>query len=175
MIKMADFNFFKTCKECQDEECCREPYYAFIAANEINRIKEMDKSLDLEILESPNEFFEFVEIEHENDILKFRTIKKINTKCVFLKGRRLCLIHEIKPFDCKIWPLTYDYLPKENKLVVYLGDCPLSKEVPQSWIESTIEEIKKELKTRTLEELIAYSLLDRDETLKIIKEIPDFL
>ncbi|NVM03680.1 MAG: hypothetical protein HWN67_15220 [Candidatus Helarchaeota archaeon] len=51
----------------------------------------------------------------------------------------------------------------------------MTKKMPRSWIESTIEEIKKELKKRSKEELISYSILDRDATLKIIKEIPDFL
>ncbi len=175
MITMEDFDFFKTCNKCQDEECCKEPYYAFVAANEIERIRKKKDTLNLKILENCDDFFDFVEIEYENDLLKFRIIKKINKKCVFLKGKRSCLIHDVKPFDCKIWPLTYDYFPKENELVVYLGECPLTTKVTKSWIESTIKEIQKELKKRTLEELIAYSLLDRDDTLKIIKKIPNFL
>ncbi|MFX1453402.1 MAG: YkgJ family cysteine cluster protein [Promethearchaeota archaeon] len=172
---MEEFDFFKICEKCKDEECCREPYYAFIAENEIKRISNKIKELNLEIGDKSEDFIDIEVVYYNNEPLHFKVIKKINEKCVFLKNRRFCLINEVKPFDCKIWPLTYDYFPKENKLVIYLGDCPLTKKIPKSWINSTIEEIKKELKKRTKEELISYSILERDDTLKIIKEIPDFL
>ncbi len=172
---MEKFDFFKTCKKCKDEECCREPYYAFVAENEIERIRNKIKELKLKISDKSEDFIDIEVVYYEDEPLKFKVIKKINKDCIFLENRRYCRINEVKPFDCKIWPLTYDYFPKENKLVIYLGDCPLTKKMPKSWIESTIEEIKKELKKRTKEELISYSILDRDETLKIIKEIPNFL
>ncbi|MHA1297910.1 MAG: YkgJ family cysteine cluster protein [Candidatus Helarchaeota archaeon] len=172
---MEDFNFFKICENCEDEECCKEPYYAFFAENEKRRIIDKIKELKIKLLDNPEDFFEIEEIKYNKNILTFHTIKKINGKCIFLERNRICLIHDVKPFDCKIWPLTWDYFPKDNKLVIYLGECPLTKKMPKSWIDSTIEEIKKELKNRTKEELIAYSLLERDETLRIIKEIPNFL
>ena len=170
-----NFDFFKICKECKDEECCSEPYYAFIAKNEIEQIQNKIKELNLKFLKNSNDFIDFETVNYKNQPLSFRTIRKQNNNCIFLKDRKICLIHEVKPFDCKIWPLTYDYLPEENKLVIYLGVCPLTDKVPKSWIESTIEQMKKELKKRDIEELISYSLLDRDENLKIIKEIPNFL
>ncbi|MHA1381881.1 MAG: YkgJ family cysteine cluster protein [Candidatus Helarchaeota archaeon] len=172
---MAEFDFFKICENCQDEECCKEPYYAFVAGNEIKRISEKLKGIKDINLENFSDFFIFETISYKNKTLRFRTIKKIEGSCIFLKNNRICLIHDVKPFDCKIWPITWDYFPEKNKLVIYLGDCPLSRKVPDSWINSTIEEIEKVLKKRTDEELIAYSILDRDETLKIIKEIPNFL
>ena len=171
---MEKYDFFKVCGTCQDEECCKEPYYAFVASNEIKRIKKRIKKLKLKVIEA-EDFYEFEEIPHKNRKFKFRTIKKIAGECIFLENNRNCLIHDVKPFDCKIWPLTWDYLYEENKLVIYMGLCPLTDKMPNSWIESTIEKIQIELKTRTKEELIAYSLLDRDDTLEIIREIENFL
>ncbi|MFX0135068.1 MAG: YkgJ family cysteine cluster protein, partial [Candidatus Hodarchaeota archaeon] len=129
---MEDFDFFKICKNCKDEECCREPYYAFIAENEIERIRNKIKELNLKISDNSEDFIDIEVVYYKNKPLKFKVIKKINENCVFLENRRFCQINDVKPFDCKIWPLTYDYFPKENKLVIYLGECPLTKKMPKS-------------------------------------------
>lgn len=172
---MEEIDFFKICKSCTDEECCSEPYYIFIAKNEIERIRNKIQELDFKLLQNPDNFFDLEVVYYKNKPFTFRSIKKINNKCAFLKNKRICLIHEVKPFDCRIWPLTYDFLLEENKLIIFLGMCPLTDQIPNSWIESTIEQMKKELKKRDMKELIAYSVLGKDENLRIIREIPNFL
>lgn len=52
--------------------------------------------------------------------------------CPFLDSRSGCLLPaELKPFDCKIWPLRVVNLPKDNQpAVVLTPTCPAINKVP---------------------------------------------
>jgi len=170
---MESFDYFKVCKDC-NTFCCQK-FNAFLAKNEIQRIRNKLKELDLKFKDNKANFFEFKSKNFKNQTIKIRFLKKINGKCLFLKNNKICLIHEVKPFDCKLWPLTFDYFVEENTLIIYLGMCPLTNELPNSWIESTIQKIEEELKKWDKNELLSYSLMSDLENYKIIKKIPNFL
>lgn len=172
---MEQFDYLKVCKDCVNKDCCVDPFPAFLAKDEIKPIQNKLKKLKLKILKNKNDFFEIKTVNYDNQQITSKIIKKINEKCFFLKDDETCMVHEVNPFDCKLWPVTYDYFADENKLVIYLGDCLLAESVPQSWIDSTVEQIIKKCKKKDKKELIAYSLLPDVKNYKIIKEVPDFL
>ncbi len=169
---MESFDYFKVCKDCTIF-CCQQ-FYAFLAEHEIEQIQSKLNIITPELKDIKKEFFESKKIDGEKESMNARILKKIDGKCIFLKDDKICLIHDVKPFDCKIWPLTFDYFPEKNKLVIYLGSCPLTNELPNSWIESTIQQIKKELKKWNKKELTSYSLLCDIENYKTLLEISNF-
>lgn len=42
---------------------------------------------------------------------------------MFLKRNGKCLIHEVKPLDCKLYPFTFDYDENSKSFVYYIGNC----------------------------------------------------
>ena len=139
---MALFDYFKICKECTDEECCKEPYYAFLSKGEVQKIKDFLKKEKF-----AKKYFDFIteeDFEYKNKDYKVLSIKKINGPCLFLKDERFCMIQEVKPLDCREWPLTFDYDEKNDELTIYKGVCPLSDALGQDWVEDMIERIRKE-------------------------------
>ncbi|MHA1798533.1 MAG: YkgJ family cysteine cluster protein [Candidatus Helarchaeota archaeon] len=170
---MEFFDYYAVCKKCKDEGCCKEPYYAFSSKIEIEKIKTYMSKMKF-----PKEFKNFITkekfIHHDKETEVF-SIKKINGSCIFLTDNRFCMIQDVKPLDCRQWPLTFDYIENEDKLVIFEGDCPLTNVLKKSWINSTIETIKNELKSWPLEDLAAYSSYDRDDSLKEIRVIKNFL
>ena len=171
---MAEFDYFSVCKTC-NIFCCKI-FHAFVATNEIERIIKKIKELDLDFLKEKCDFFDFKEIKYKDQFLPSRLLKKLKDKnCIFLNDEKKCLIHEVKPLDCRIWPITFDYKPEENKLIIYLGSCPLTSFLPESWIESTSNQMISELQKFEKDQLISYSIsLSSIDDIKIIKEIPNF-
>ncbi|NHI91337.1 MAG: hypothetical protein EAX96_02465 [Candidatus Lokiarchaeota archaeon] len=170
---MSSFDYFKICKECDDEECCKEPYYAFLSKIEILKIKEYLLANKFE-----KKFQNFISkgnFTYNDEKTEVFSIKKDKGKCIFLKDNRFCMIQNVKPLDCRQWPLTFDYLEKEDKLIIYRGVCPLSDVLDENWIKSMIEIIKKEVKNWPLQDLAAYTSYDRDDTLREIKIFENFL
>ena len=170
---METYNYFLTCEKCDDDECCKEPYYAFASKIEIQRIKDYIKKEKF-----PKKFTNFLNREKfiyknkENEVL---AIRKIDGSCIFLKDNRFCMIQKVKPLDCRQWPLTFDYIEKEDKLIIYKGVCPLSDILKEQWIESMVNIIETELQSWPLEDLAAYSSYDRDDTLIEIRVVENYL
>lgn len=170
---MVLFDYFKVCNVCTDEECCKEPYYAFMSKGEVQKIKDYLKKENFD-----KKYFEFIteeNFQYKNKNYKVLSIKKINGPCIFLENNRFCMIQDVKPLDCREWPLTFDYDEYHNELTIYKGFCPLSEVLDDYWIKDMIKKIKKELKKWPLEDLAAYSSYDRDDTLQSIKKVKNFL
>ena len=170
---MESFDYFKTCEKCDDDECCKEPYYAFVSKGEIQRIKDYIKKEKFP--EKFNDFLTKETFRYKNKDVEVFAIKKINGPCIFLKDNRFCLIQKVKSLDCRQWPLTFDYLENEDKLIIFKGVCPLSDVLKDGWVEFMVETIKSELKTWPLEDLAAYSSYDRDDSLREIIVVKNFL
>ena len=170
---MEPFDYYSICEKCDDEECCKEPYYAFVSKGEIKKIKDYIKKKKF-----PSEFSDFLDVEKftfKNKEYEVFAIKKIEGPCIFLKNNRFCMIQSVKSLDCRQWPLTFDYIEEEDKLIIYKGVCPLSEVLQEDWIEFMVETIKSELKTWPLEDLAAYSSYARDDSLKEIRVVKNFL
>jgi len=170
---MALFDYFKVCNECTDEYCCKEPYYAFMSKGEVQRIKDYLKKENF-----PKKFSEFIaeeDFEYKNEDYKVLAIRKINGPCIFLKDKRYCMIQDVKPLDCREWPLTFDYDEKKDELTIYKGECPLSDVLDEEWVNDMVERIRRETAQWPIEDLAAYSSYDRDDTLKPIKKFKRFL
>jgi len=76
-------------------------------------------------------------------------IKSKNGRCHFLKNE-LCLIQEIKPLLCKIWPVYTIF--KRDKKEILVVDCPLARKLSK-------KEIQK-LKTMTKKVTKGLAMLD---------------
>jgi Fe-S-cluster containining protein len=171
-MSASNFNYLNVCKTCMDEQCCADPYFTFCARNEILQI---DKFLK----EFPNNFQNYltiIPIIYNNKKYNYYGIKKINGICIFLKERRTCLIHEVKPLHCRAWPLIWAYKEEENKIDIFLDtdpSCRLSKILSKDtqWIEKTKQMIVSEVAKMPKVDLIAFSALDADDTLQLIDTI----
>jgi len=82
-------------------------------------------------------------------------------KCPFLNEQKGCTLPErLKPFDCKLFPLTFMY--EKNKVRIFLNKkCPYTKEISKEWINKTKKGLLKELKKWTKEEKETYTSLIR--------------
>ncbi len=171
---MSEFDYFSICKTC-NLFCC-QIFNAFIATNEVERINEKIRKSNLDFLKNKENFFDFKLIDYDSQQLPSRLLKKNkDNKCIFLNNDKKCIIHEVKPLDCRIWPITFDYKPEENKLIIYLGSCPLSSILPESWVEATINQMVNELRQFDIDQLISYSIsLSPIKDLKIIKVVQNF-
>lgn len=168
---MSSIDFFRTCKICNDEECCKDPYYAFCGRHEIKKIKKFlndsKKTRKLQNwLESENTTIMGTDYE-------FFSIKRIDGTCIFLEGERLCQIHPVKPLDCRTWPLTWDYIEEKNRLLIYIGECPLKEPLLRNpgVVESIKRKIISEVQDFTPEERAVYTSFEKNETLETFEEI----
>ncbi|MFC1727162.1 hypothetical protein ACFL0Y_01440 [Patescibacteria group bacterium] len=72
------------------------------------------------------------------------------------KSKGCTLPEDIKPFDCKVFPVAFIY--KNGKTSFYLNKkCPYYREIPREWIEKTHKWARKELESWTEEEKLEYS------------------
>jgi Fe-S-cluster containining protein len=71
---------------------------------------------------------------------KYYSVKSKNGKCPFLRDR-LCLINDVKPLMCRIWPV-YPVL-KGNKRKFMVLDCPLTKQLSQKELQKLKIKAKK--------------------------------
>ena len=63
-------------------------------------------------------------------------------KCRFLKNN-LCSIQELKPIDCKVWPLYFRPGKNAPNILSCDSNCPISKSLPERFIIAAIKELNK--------------------------------
>ena len=161
-----NFNYFEICKKCTDEDCCADPYFTFCAKNEIDKIREKIKNF-------PKNFRYFLDENmrlYKNEKLQYYGIKKIRGKCIFLKDHHICLIHDVKPLHCWCWPLIWSYLETEDKLIIYMDQCPLTSILLKNkqWIENMKKIIIQEVQQMSKFDRFAFSALEGDDTLEML-------
>ncbi|HUX99057.1 MAG TPA: YkgJ family cysteine cluster protein [Candidatus Deferrimicrobium sp.] len=166
------YDYFNVCKTCTDEQCCADPYFTFCARNEIIKINTFLKSFP----KSFQKYLNSTSIIYNNKKYNYYGIKKIKGVCIFLKDRRICLIHEVKPLHCRAWPLIWSYNEGENKIYIFIDadpNCHLSNILSKDtqWIEKTKQMIVSEVQQMPKVDLIAFSELDADDTLLLIDTI----
>ncbi len=164
-----EFRYFDVCETCSDEECCADPYFTFCARNELDKIQAKVK----EFADRYQDFLEIDTLEYEDEEYEWYGIKKIDGRCIFLQGKRMCMIHEVKPLHCRCYPLVWGYEPEGNKLLIYIDtnpDCALVPILAQNeqWIEDMKRRIETEVKAMSIVDRVAYNLLESDDTLKLI-------
>ena len=168
--KLTDnFTYFPVCKDCTDEECCAAPYFSFCARNEIDKIKEKVKDF-------PQRFHDFLDVDtitFQGKEYEYYGFRKINGRCIFLNGRRLCLIHDVKPLHCRAYPLVWSYEEEGNKLFLYIDEepnCLLTKILSKNedWIKTMKKVIITEVQQMSKVDLVAFASLESDDTLRMI-------
>ncbi|MHA1265964.1 MAG: YkgJ family cysteine cluster protein [Candidatus Helarchaeota archaeon] len=167
--KTKNFDYYAICKECTDLECCAEPYFVFVARNEIPRIEAFLK-------EFPKLFWKFVEVDYisyQGAEYEYYGIKKVNTKCFFLQGTRTCLIHPVKPLHCRCWPLVWAWKEETNQIEIYMDkdpSCRLTQILShnKSWIEYMKRTIRKEVRQMPKIDRYVFTWLETDDTLQLI-------
>ena len=166
-----NYDFLNYCKKC-NQGCCRTPYKAFTSKIEREKIIKLIKKKDLN-LKFENIFEKNVLNEIRNEF--FYTIrKKMDGDCVFLSNSGICLINEVKPLDCRLWPFSFDYISSSKEFIFYIGNCNAVKEMKkQGLLEYYIEDSKKLMK-KLIEifndnELIAFSKIMSVPSLKELK------
>ncbi|NVM56437.1 MAG: YkgJ family cysteine cluster protein [Candidatus Helarchaeota archaeon] len=164
-----DFDYYFICENCTDEFCCADPYFTFCARNEIDKIKERVKDF-------PQKFHDFLDIDtttFQGREYEYYGFRKINGRCIFLKGRRLCLIHDVKPLHCRTYPLVWSYEEEGNKLFLYIDEdlnCLLTKILSKNedWIKTMKKVIITEVQQMAKVDLVAFASLESDDTLRMI-------
>ncbi|NVM28480.1 MAG: YkgJ family cysteine cluster protein [Candidatus Helarchaeota archaeon] len=167
-----EFNYFSVCESCTDEECCADPYFTFCARNEIEKIREKIKNF-------PDRFRDFLDADtvkfHGKDH-EYYGFKKVNGRCIFLKGKRRCLIQDVKPLHCRAYPLVWGYEEEGNKLFIYFDEdskCPLTDILykNKAWIQTMKKIIVTEVQQMPKVDLVAFASLESDDTLRMIDVI----
>jgi Fe-S-cluster containining protein len=137
MVKSNMKNIFeKICKRCQGR-CCK--------------LNMMLTGKDLKKLKNKIDITEFKKYTN-NIYVHWR-------RCVFLNEKKSCTLSEkLKPFDCRLFPLTFMY--GNNKTKIFLNKkCPYADEVSDEWIKRTIKWLMEELESWTEEEKMTYTKL----------------
>lgn len=167
-----EFNYFSVCETCTDSECCAEPYFTFCARNEIDKIKDYIKEFPPKL----QNFLDIDTITYNNKRYKYYGFNKIDTKCIFLEGKRKCLIHEVKPLHCRCWPLVWSWEEEGNKLFIYIDEnhgCSLTEILSKNseWIKLMKEIIISEVQKMPKVDRFAFASLDTDDTIRMIEII----
>ncbi len=95
-------------------------------------------------------------------------------KCPFLDIKKGCgLPARLKPFDCKLFPLTFMF--DKGMINLYLNKkCPYTKRIPKEWIDKTKKELLEELKDWTKEELETYTKIIEKHSSSKLKFLGSF-
>ncbi|MGE0793527.1 MAG: hypothetical protein AB7V77_05105 [Candidatus Woesearchaeota archaeon] len=76
--------------------------------------------------------------------------------CSFLTAKGCNLTEDKKPFDCKLFPLTFMF--QDGKINIYLNKkCNFAEQIDSNWINYRKDWLKKQLQNWTKEEIISYS------------------
>jgi len=121
--KDLSVNIIDYCKICRNNCCYFGP--VFLLPEEFNIIKEYALKQKL----NPEEIF-----KKKNGY--YVIYKTSGEPCVFLDQKNnQCKIHEIKPLECKVWPV---YLGKGGNInkPSFSVDCPASKFLSEKYIEN---------------------------------------
>ncbi len=159
-VKEISYNYFLVCKSCTDEECCADPCFIFCASNEIQKIEQKIKEFSKEF----QEFLSVDTIRYKNKTHLWYGLKKINGKCIFLKGRT-CLIHEVKPLQCRAYPLIWGWEEEGNKLIIYADEnsgCLLAPILlkDKNWVETMKKVIFEEVQEMSIADRFAFQSLE---------------
>ncbi|MHA1752082.1 MAG: YkgJ family cysteine cluster protein [Candidatus Helarchaeota archaeon] len=111
------------CKQCA--ECCKKwKGTIYISIYEVKLIAE---KLNLTLEELFNKFIHF---EEEKCVycgqelnLTYLAVNQINNRCIFLDKNDKCIIHEFKPFLCKIFPFWSIIMENKTKFEEYSELC----------------------------------------------------
>jgi len=94
-------------------------------------------------------------------------------RCPFLDLKGCTLPEDKKPFDCKLFPLTFIF--SNNKIKIFLNEkCPYTKEIPEKWITQTKKWLKEELRNLPKEELQIYSHIIRKNSASSLILLEEF-
>jgi len=119
----------------------------------------MGKCCNLNVLLTHKDFENLKNKTSFEDFKKYGNLIVHWGTCPFLEKENGCTLPEpLKPFDCKLFPLTFMY--EDSKVKIFLNKkCPFTKEIPQEWINKTKSWLKKELQSWKKQDLLAYSSL----------------
>jgi len=94
-----------------------------------------------------------------NDFTYNNLLKKTESKtCVFLKDG-LCTIQDIKPLDCKAYPIVFWSDAGHSRMSYFLDlDCPMALELSKKEINQIEKEIESGLEKWTKEDLYKYDV-----------------
>ncbi|MHA1231201.1 MAG: YkgJ family cysteine cluster protein [Candidatus Helarchaeota archaeon] len=119
---VIDHLLFK-CEKCAS--CCKDwKGTIYISIGEIESIA---NHLNLTLEEIFNKFIHFEEeffiVDNTELKLTYFVVNQINNRCVFLKENNECIIHEVKPFLCKIFPFWSIIMKDKEKFSEYSRKC----------------------------------------------------
>jgi len=142
--------FSKICKEC-DGQCCKT-FEIFLLKKDLEKLDKFKDKINIK--------------KEGSGLLMYH-----KDKCFFQNPKTGCILsEEDKPFDCKLFPLTFLY--KNKKLNFYLmEDCSYLNEIPKEWIEKTKKWAVKELETWTEEDKLTFSNIMEENSLSELREI----
>lgn len=120
-MKKDNLSLYKLCQEC-GVKCCIEPGPPIVFTEEIDKIKIYLNTHNL-----------------ENNIIKvkgegFYIIPRDENGCPYLKDGS-CEIQEVKPLDCRKYPLGLD---KELNIGVSVS-CPVKNKLPNDFITEALK------------------------------------
>ena len=167
------FDFLKYCKLCQ-ASCCKVPYKAYVSKIERNEIIEYLNQHELNFKDE--NIFEIHKFPEFVDEIFYTIHKKKDGNCIFLSEDEKCVINEVKPLDCKIFPFSFDYFLDTNNFVFYIGNCNAVKEMEytgllKEYIKESQKIMKKFIRKFKNTELSAFSRIMSVPELKEISEI----
>lgn len=150
--------FYFNCQSCG--RCCRGKGegYVFIDENEIQRISEF---LRIEIDDFREKFLEEIDAEYRifddtlqptkrKVFLKSKVLKQDEEDgiCIFLDTEsNLCNIYELRPSQCKSWPVWFSIMTNKANYLKTLEKCPGIHFKGEKFIDNAeiIENLKKEV------------------------------
>lgn len=105
---------------------------------------------------------EFQLLKERNDLIYHNSDGTVqleeNDLCPFLSDNCCSLPYEVRPLDCRIFPIAF--LCEEDKLVIYKNyKCAYVDKIPQYWILTVKKKIEMEISHWTVEDKYRYSLL----------------
>ena len=158
LLDEIEDGFYFNCQSCG--RCCRGKGegYVFIDENEIQRISEF---LRIEIDDFREKFLEEIEAEYrifDNSLqptkrkvfLKSTVLKQDEEDgiCIFLNtDSNLCKVYELRPNQCKSWPVWFSIMTNKVHYQKTLEKCPGIHFKGEKFIDKTeiIESLQKEI------------------------------
>ncbi|MFX0063090.1 MAG: YkgJ family cysteine cluster protein [Candidatus Hermodarchaeota archaeon] len=133
----------KLCKLC-GAKCCWSigPILTF---NDIKRIKThfAQENFFYKVRRGNNDYF---------------TMKKMGEKCFFLNKRNYCLINDVKPLDCSLFPIVLEVISIEKSDQWLLNwryhSCLLSQDKN---LDELLQQARRAIKEKEISELLEYS------------------
>jgi Fe-S-cluster containining protein len=131
------------CGKCERQGlcCCIEPIY--VTKEEESRIS---KATGLK------------NFTKNNLLVKSKKTVKNKKTCMFLKNK-LCTIHNIKPLDCRAYPVVFWSDAGNGRVSHFLDlDCPMALNLSKEEIKKIQNRVELELKNWSKEDLYRYDV-----------------